>query len=413
MAGVLKPFPLFPGLVLLVAGLGLSGSQVAQAGAELIGIARIPGDVFVPGPVSGQFIDSEDNAELSGILPFTLGQPVQGFSAVLSEGDGSYLVLADNGFGSKQNSPDFVLTLYRIRPDFRTAQGGSGTIEIESAIRLRDPFGHAPFPVIASQPDYPPDGSGVAVDPELKRRSWLTGSDFDPESLQQAPDGTYWIGDEFGPWLLHFDVVGRLQHAPYAHSGLNSPENPVPGLQGRKTQSSGGFEGVAYDKATQRLYAMLEKPLEPDSRLLEIHTFDMASGSFGVEPVMQYALDEGARAAGAFQYLGDGEFAVLERDSGQGETAVIKRIYTVRRGQVDEHGVLRKRLLVDLMDIADPHGLSEESVDGRYSFAYQTIESMVFLDANTLGIINDNNYPFGSGPPAPEATVFILLRLTP
>ena len=31
--------------------------------------------------------------------------------------DGSYLVMSDNGFGAKANSPDFELRVHRIVPD--------------------------------------------------------------------------------------------------------------------------------------------------------------------------------------------------------------------------------------------------------------------------------------------------------
>jgi hypothetical protein len=41
----------------------------------------------------------------------------------------------------------------------------------------------------------------------------LTGADFDVESIVRAADGTYWIGDEFGPFLLHFSATGTLLEA--------------------------------------------------------------------------------------------------------------------------------------------------------------------------------------------------------
>ena len=52
----------------------------------------------------------------------------------------------------------------------------------------------------------------------------LTGADFDIESLRVAPDGTLWIGDEFGPFLLHFDArPAALLHAPFP---LPDPASP-------------------------------------------------------------------------------------------------------------------------------------------------------------------------------------------
>ena len=42
----------------------------------------------------------------------------------------------------------------------------------------------------------------------------LTGADFDIESIQAAPDCTFWIGDEFGPFLLHVNDEGVVLEPP-------------------------------------------------------------------------------------------------------------------------------------------------------------------------------------------------------
>ena len=42
----------------------------------------------------------------------------------------------------------------------------------------------------------------------------LTGSDFDVESFVIDSKGDIWIGEEFGPYVLHFDGTGKLVDAP-------------------------------------------------------------------------------------------------------------------------------------------------------------------------------------------------------
>jgi glycerophosphoryl diester phosphodiesterase len=48
---------------------------------------------------------------------------------------------------------------------------------------------------------------------------------------------------------------------------------------------------------------------------------------------------------------------------------------------------------------------------GVFTFPFVTIESVIPLDARTLGVLNDNNYPFSSGrtPGQPDDDEFIGL----
>ena len=55
---------------------------------------------------------------------------------------------------------------------------------------------------------------GTPVDPSIKQGRLLTGADFDTESFRKVADGTYWFGDEFGPYLLHVGSDGTLLSAP-------------------------------------------------------------------------------------------------------------------------------------------------------------------------------------------------------
>src|SRR5262249_7900169 len=170
-------------------------------------------------------------------------QPVQGFSSVLRASNGDFLAMPDNGFGAQGNSADYVLRVYRISPDFRTKTGGSGAIAVKSFINLRDPDHLINFPIVADGSVYP--GTGIAVDPALRLNRWLTGGDFDIESVREAHDGTLWFGDEFGPFLIHTDATGRVLEAPYSLAGVKSPQNPFLGGGAPTLPRSKGFEGMA------------------------------------------------------------------------------------------------------------------------------------------------------------------------
>ena len=189
---------------------------------------------------------------------------------------GDFLAMPDNGFGAKENSPDFVLRVYVISPDFKTRHGGSGTIGVKSYITLRDPDRRINFPIVADADFYP--GTTIPIDPRIQRGRWLTGGDFDIESVREAHDGTLWFGDEFGPFLIHTDATGRVLEAPYPLPNVRSPQNPF--LAGTfNLPRSKGFEGMAVSPNGKRLYPMLEGALttDPDQRRLIINEFDVDS----------------------------------------------------------------------------------------------------------------------------------------
>jgi glycerophosphoryl diester phosphodiesterase len=176
------------------------------AGAStLLGRAVLPASTYAPGPVSGTLLGT---APVNGITPPFPGQPVQGISAALPAGHGTYWVMPDNGYGSIENSADFNLRVYQVEPHYKTsARTGAGTVSVKRFIQLHDPDHRIPFAIVNQ---WTPDRV-------------LTGADFDPESLQRAPDGTLWLGEEFGPFLIHTDADGKVLHAPYP---LPDPDNP-------------------------------------------------------------------------------------------------------------------------------------------------------------------------------------------
>jgi glycerophosphoryl diester phosphodiesterase len=175
----------------------LGGEQLASltASAILEGFAVLPADTFSEGPPTGTGISANDR---TGPFP---GVPVQGFSGVqfAPGSDGStFWFLSDNGFGAKANSTDYLLRLYQVDPDFVGSEAGSGAVEVQSFIQLSDPNALIPWD----------------IQNEESSDRLLTGADFDIESFVFDKKGDLWIGDEFGPYILHFDATGKLLEAP-------------------------------------------------------------------------------------------------------------------------------------------------------------------------------------------------------
>jgi len=371
-------------------------AQVAAAQAgTLTGFAVLPADTFRPGPTSGQFIKPANGRQ----PPFAGQQPVQGFSALIAGEDGDWFALSDNGFGKRDNSSDYLLCIYRLHPDFRTDAGGEGGIRVGKVIQLSDPVGYLPYP--ATRTD-----------------RLLTGADLDPESFRRLADGSFWIGEEFNPSLTHFSAAGELLAPPFLLAGLNAEGNPT----GRPANlpRSKGFEGMAASPDGRWLYPMLEGALPDAGPGLNIYTFDVEQQRFlnrdANDPSYRYRLDDGATAIGDFTMFSASGGLVIERDSGEGSSAVVKKIYRVDFEQVDADGYLRKHLVADLLNIDDPDDLDR---DGQtlFTFPFWTIEGLAVLNATTLGIVNDNNYPQGQARDTsgtqPDNNEFILIEVDP
>ena len=356
----------------------------------------LPADTFRPGPTSGQSIESTNGRQ----PPFINKQPVQGFSALLKGKNDSYIVLSDNGFGKRSNSSDYILSIYDILPDFRTVDGGTGSIRITEITNLGDSQYHLPYPAVR-------EGDRL-----------LTGADLDPESFRKVADGSYWIGEEFNPSLLHFSATGLMLAPPFKLAGLSSADNPSG--EPATLPRSRGFEGMAISPDSKWLYPMLEGPVEGAGPGLNIYTFDIEKQRFknthANQPSYRYRLGESATAVGDFTMYSATAGLVIERDSLEGEDAVIKRVYKIDFERLDENGFLVKTLLVDLLDIEDPHDLNQDG-STHFLFPFWTIEGLVVLNRTTLGIVNDNNYPLGQARDntgtQPDNNEFILIEVDP
>ena len=387
---------------------------------KFTGAARNEAPMSVPGDVGAAY-----GSHPTGIsLPF-IGQPVQGMSglAMNRDEDGSWFALTDNGFGTKANSPDAMLFFHRLAPDFAT-----GKVERRETVFLRDPDHKAPFRIAN----------------EATESRYLTGADFDPESIQYL-DGEIWIGDEFGPYLLHFTRDGRLVEVFATEldgetvTGPDTHGTVVPAQPGAdfRVQRSGGYEGMALQPGTGLLWAMLEKPLlaeggEPEGDFLRVMTFDPAARDWTGDS-LRFKLSEGATAIGDFNFIDETRALVIERDNGEGDMAKacaegaepatcypqpakVKNVVLVDTADIDEDGHMRRIGHIDLMDIADPDGKALEGMkpaEGPFTFPFFTIENVALVDDSHIIVANDNNLPFSGGREIGQAAnnEFILLEV--
>lgn len=382
----------------------LLASAAAHAAPTLVGFAQLPALTFVPGtPTAGQFTNGGN-----GVVPPYPDQPVQGFSAILRNG-GGFLVLSDNGFGAKTNSADALLYVHDVSVDFRTRFGGTGGVTVNRSTALSDPNRLLGFPIQADFATYQNGANNIPVDPAITSGRLLTGWDLDPESFRRLPNGDFYFGEEFGPFLVRTDSQFRVNQAAIPLPGVQSPQNPFLGGGTPNLPGSGGYEGLALSPDGATLYGLLERPVTSETTL-RINEFDVATGQY-TGNIFRYAFSPGGTNIGDMTAIGGSRYIVIERDGGQGATARFKRVFLIDLSITDANGNVQKTELVDLLNIADPNDLNADGLF-TYTMPFVTIEDIIPVDPFTILIGNDNNFPGSAGrtPGVPDNNEFALIR---
>jgi hypothetical protein len=150
--------------------------------------------------------------------------------------------------------PDYNPTLFRVR----LAKGRQ--IEIVETVPILTKGGRP----VTGLPDLP-DGDEVPFSIDGKQRLAVNPNGIDPEGLAVAPDGTFWLAEEYGPSLLHLSPRGRVL-ARWVPEGRTRPpaSYPVvaalPAVFGRR-RANRGFESLALSSDGGLLYSVVQSPL--------------------------------------------------------------------------------------------------------------------------------------------------------
>ena len=365
-------------------------------------LGSVPGVTFVGDPKYPRLS--------GGSLP-TKGQSVQGFSSIVALASDQFLALTDNGFGNKINSQDALLMVHHL-----TANWLKGSVTRQHTIFLSDPDRKVPF----------------FIQNENTTARYLTGSDFDPESIQVVGN-EWWIGDEFGPYVLRVTPQGKVLGVVETVVAGKAFKGPDHYLNGRlpnypadssfEVRRSGGFESMAKSPDGKTIYPMFEWPLwdaqakavesrngKPYTHILEL---DVATQRYS-ERQWKYKFEEAGNVAAEFQMLDASTGLVIERDDateGAGPNcpnaprvdcftrpANFKRIYKIDFSQLDADGFVKKVAFIDLTKISNPKRLARRGPnEAIFALPHLGPEGLTLVDATHIVVVNDNNFPFSSG----------------
>ena len=217
---------------------------------------------------------------------------------------------------------------------------------------------------------------------------------IDPEGLGIAPDGTFWVSDEYGPFIMQFDRTGRLMREI-------KPSHGLPAYFANRRPNR-GMEGLAVSKDGKKLYGIMQSPLYlPDAstkgrsvnnRIVEI---DLRSNS--VREYL-YRMDSPGNVVSEICYLNDTTMLVLERDdkfpkNGQG----VKLVYRVDlRGASDIAGDTVEMFSAEELQRHEivPVGkqLFVDILEEIPSYSHDKPEGIEMIGDSILCIINDDDF---------------------
>ncbi|MGK2350544.1 esterase-like activity of phytase family protein [Cutibacterium sp. V947] len=149
---------------------------------------------------------------------------------------------------------------------------------------------------------------------------------IDSEGLVVAPDGSFWVSDEYGPYVVHFDAQGReISHL-----------KPFDGTLPRERTPSRGMEGLTLTLDGKTLVGTIQSALEtPDLSdsskkvpFVRIVTIDVASGRTTGQYLYQLHLSQAKTSVSEITALGNHILLVDERNGDPGK-GTFKRLYKI------------------------------------------------------------------------------------
>ncbi|MGL5771510.1 MAG: esterase-like activity of phytase family protein [Bacteroidales bacterium] len=217
---------------------------------------------------------------------------------------------------------------------------------------------------------------------------------IDSEGLALGPDSTFWVSDEYAPFIMQFDRQGKLLRELSPSKGL--PEYYA------KRRPNRGMEGVTITKDGKYLYGIMQSPLYyPDKstkdkslhiRIIQIDLTNDATKEY------IYQLEDPKNVVSEISYINDSTFLVLERDGdfpidGKGFKKVFRinlnkatdisgraiELYSPEELMTAQINPSRKELFVDLL----------EAIPG---YRHDKPEGITMYNDSTLCVVNDDDF---------------------
>lgn len=315
--------------------------------------------------------------------------------------------------------PDYQLRLVRLELDTTTKE-----VAITQQIPLFRADGTTP---ISGRPNLQTATQGLAYCDEFGIDLYgnpIPNDDFggDIEGIAVAPDGTFYVIDEYRPAIYNFSATGVLKNR-FIPIGTAASVGRLPGEFGTEVlpalygqrRINRGFEAVALEG--NKLYCFIQSGLDnPDvandntsknANFCRIVEFDITTNTVTGEFI--YPMFERAATAdkiGDACSLGNGRFMVIERDDATGPSAR-KYIFEMNlygatntftnppnlpNGKTVENSTYDELIAANVRPAFKRKAVHLPSIGYDQS---DKVEGLARIDSNTFAVINDNDFGVG------------------
>jgi len=281
---------------------------------------------------------------------------------------GYFYMLTDRGPNADGTGPDKkVFPVPGFTPQIGRFKLEGDKLTLVKVIEIRNAQGRK----ITGLPN-PREGNTGEIAVDLEGRELGTDPDgLDSEGLAALADGTFWISDEYGPWLVHVDAEGRTIERIGPFPGPKS----LPKVLALRRPNR-GMESLTITPDGTTLVGVMQNPVDnPDSAVRKTSRFNRIVAydpRTGASRQYAYLLEATSAVVSEIAAITHSTFIVSERDQlFQGDPkspSKLKRIYKIDLS-----------IATDVSDPAD--GPNGRLVNGR------TLEQLSEAQLREAGIV--------------------------
>lgn len=255
---------------------------------------------------------------------------------------------------------------------------------------------------------------------------------IDSEGLAAMQDGTFWVSDEYGPHMVHFDANGKEidRINPFENDTRTSCNLPA---EFKNRRANRGMEGLTVTPDQNTLVGIMQSAMyNPNSKVKKTDITRIVTVNISDCSIHQYLYrqDQQGLSNSEITALDNDTFLVIERDGDYlaDNASTVKKIYKITLSSGTDlenvsaagtqqdanlglmlndktleqvvYGTDGKNLDAGWQQLADinitPVSKSLVIDMAAQGYAHDKMEGLIVIDEQHLGILNDDDFAMGS-----------------